>query len=96
VVEGLDVTSMEGDGGHAEVGVEGIDTELMGGRPAGLANLVGIVKGLGDCGVARVGNRNIGGGGRHWESAGEAGRVVGMELVCWIVFQLSLYPWFLS
>jgi hypothetical protein len=38
--------------------------------------------------VARVGNQNVGGGGRHWGSAGEAGRVVGMELVCWVVFHL--------
>jgi hypothetical protein len=31
VVERLDVTPMESDGGHPEVGMEGVDAELMGG-----------------------------------------------------------------
>jgi hypothetical protein len=37
VVEGLDVTPMDCDGGHSEVGVEGVDAKLVGGRPASLA-----------------------------------------------------------
>jgi hypothetical protein len=56
VVERLDVTSMEGDGGHAEVGVERVDLELMGCGPPGLADLVGSAKRLGHSGVAWVGN----------------------------------------
>jgi hypothetical protein len=73
VVEGLDVSPMDGDGGHSEVGVEGVDAELVGGRPASLANLVSVAEGLGNGGVARVGNLDIGVGGRHEGSAGEAG-----------------------
>jgi hypothetical protein len=73
VVEGLDVTPMDCDGGHPEVGVEGVDAELVGGRPASLANLVGVAKGLGNSGVGRVGNLDVGVGGRHEGSAGEAG-----------------------
>jgi hypothetical protein len=74
MVEGLDVAPMEGNSGHTEVGVEGVDAELVGGQPTSLANLVGIAKGLGkDCGVARVGDLNVGVGGRHEGSAGEAG-----------------------
>jgi hypothetical protein len=73
VVEGLDVTPMDSDGGHSEVGVKGVDAEFVGGRPASLANLVSIAKGLGDRGVARVGDLDVGVGGRHEGSAGEAG-----------------------
>jgi hypothetical protein len=73
VVKGLDVTPMDSDGGHSEVGVKGVDAELVGGRPASLANLVSVAKGLGNGGVARVGDLDVGVGGRHEGSAGEAG-----------------------